>query len=150
MSDEAAQLRADLKAGLWQRLLDPLLPLVLLDNPGEWWRRAAYECELALLEAVGQAMTPGARVAAVEAWREAVTSTSPPAGWARVLQSVAQGEPHALAMAADSVLVNERPVMSVIGAERMLVAQLLEQLGGAPVVASATVAMAVLDQWPAR
>lgn len=44
MIDEAAQLRADLAAGRWQRLVDPLLPLVLLEDAGSWWHRAYGRC----------------------------------------------------------------------------------------------------------
>lgn len=43
MSDEAGRLRERLEAGDWRALLDPLLPLVLLADPGPWWPHAVYD-----------------------------------------------------------------------------------------------------------
>ena len=44
MSDEAAQLRADLQSGQWERLTDPLLPVLLLADAGPWWTLARAAC----------------------------------------------------------------------------------------------------------
>jgi hypothetical protein len=37
VSDEVGRLRERLEAGEWRALLDPLLPLLLLSDPGPWW-----------------------------------------------------------------------------------------------------------------
>lgn len=42
--DEAGELRAALVVGTWRRLTDPLVPLLVLSDPGEWWREASREC----------------------------------------------------------------------------------------------------------
>ena len=53
MGDEAGELRAALERGEWRRLTDPLLPLVLLDDPGTWWRAARWACVQTLLDGAG-------------------------------------------------------------------------------------------------
>jgi hypothetical protein len=51
--DEVGELRAALERGEWPRLTDPLLPLLLLDNPAaDWWAQARARC----LELVGDSL----------------------------------------------------------------------------------------------
>lgn len=42
--DEAAGLRGDLTCGRWERLTDPLLPVLLLADAGGWWSFARAAC----------------------------------------------------------------------------------------------------------
>ncbi len=42
--DEAAELRSDLTCGRWERLADPLLPVLLLADAGDWWAFARAAC----------------------------------------------------------------------------------------------------------
>ena len=82
MTDERAQLRADLEAGRWQRLTDPLLPLVLLDDPGDWWSRARAACARRMLDQIAPD-DPGYELRWKRLYEEAAARLTPHAPQAR-------------------------------------------------------------------
>lgn len=151
-ADEASALRRRLERGEWRALLDPLVPLLLLSDPGPWWGRASDVCARELVDTLGQAVSPASRVEALEAWRLEVAAWQRPLmGWERTLREVERGMHDALSQAVDTVLIE-----LLLGADLprslcRLAHLLADRLPPArpDAVTDALSALAVLDRFPA-
>ncbi len=149
-ADEQAVLRVRLDEGDWRALLDPLLPLALLADPGDWWQQVSDECGLRLLVVIASALPPLDRMAALEDWRrELVPGLRPPRGWDQVRREVTQRERWAITLALDLLLVSPGVSVGVLPAQRRLARWLVARLPAdrAPAIDDAIAALGVLSQW---
>ena len=153
MTDETSPLRQRLEDGDWRALLDPLVSLVLLSDPGPWWRQASNTCRLALIEHLVSLLSPEARVAALDDWRHDVVPG--PLTWMSQwsLEAVPGNAPRAFTKAMFQMLTDGQPRFHFPDNQHCVVRALLAHLPAehrAVEGQQAATALAVLEQWSVR